>query len=148
MMDRKKFIKTCCYSVAGASLHVFTLEGCSGSIHYAKASFENGVISLSKSEFQTGIYKDEKSRKYVLLNVDFSQFPVCVYRTGSDKYVASLMQCTHNVCGLIVEGGIYACPCHGSEFSTEGEVLDGPAQENLKTFEIEVDDENIFIHIA
>ena len=76
--------------------------------------------------------KENKLRKYVLLNVDFSQFPVCVYRTGSDKYVASLMQCTHNVCGLVVEGGIYACPCHGSEFSTEGEVLEGPAQENLK----------------
>ena len=90
--------------------------------------------------------KTEKSRKFVLINVDFSQFPICVYRTGSDKYVASLMQCTHNVCELNVGGGIYTCPCHGSEFSTEGEVLEGPAEENLKTFELEFDDENIYIH--
>ena len=65
MMDRKKFIRTCCYSVVGAPLSISTLQGCTGGIHYAKASFENGVISLSKSEFQTGISKEEKSRKYI-----------------------------------------------------------------------------------
>jgi len=122
-----------------------SLQGCSG-IHYASVKASKGILTLSKSEFHVSLEAAGKSRKFVLINVDFSQFPICVYRTGSDKYVASLMLCTHNICELTVGGGIYTCPCHGSEFSTEGEVLEGPAEENLKTFELEFDDENIYIH--
>ena len=144
-MDRSKFIRTCCYSAIGMPLLASSLHGCSG-IHYANVKYSEGVLTLPRSEFYVSLESTEKSRKFVLINVDFSQFPICVYRTGSDKYVASLMQCTHNVCELTVGGGIYTCPCHGSEFSTEGEVLEGPAEENLKTFELEFDDENIYIH--
>jgi cytochrome b6-f complex iron-sulfur subunit len=146
-MDRGKFIRTCCYSAIGMPLLASTLQGCSG-IHYAEATSEKSMLILPKNEFLVNLEATEKSRKFVLINVDFSQFPICVYRTGSDKYVASLMQCTHNVCELTVGGGIYTCPCHGSEFSTEGEVLEGPALKNLKTFLLEVDNENIYIHTA
>ena len=64
-----------------------------------------------------------------------------------DKYIASLMKCTHQACELNVGGGMYTCPCHGSEFSVEGEVLHGPASEKLKTFKITSDDENIHISL-
>jgi cytochrome b6-f complex iron-sulfur subunit len=65
-----------------------------------------------------------------------------------DEYVATLLECTHRGCGLKVGGGVFTCPCHGSEFSTTGEVLEGPADENLKTYEIEIDNENIYIILS
>ena len=42
-------------------------------------------------------------------------------------------------------GGIYTCPCHGSEFSVKGKVLEGPADKDLKIFKTETDNENIYI---
>jgi|TARA_B110000467_G_C17890637_1_gene249683 cytochrome b6-f complex iron-sulfur subunit len=146
-MERKDFIRTCCISAVGIPLAASMLQGCS-SIHYAKASSKNGILQVRKREFTAGLTSEDKQRKFILLNVDFSEFPICLYRTGKDKYAASLLECTHNGCELNVGGGIYTCPCHGAEFSVEGEVLEGPAEENLRTFEVEVDNENIYIQIS
>ena len=146
-MERNDFIRTCCISVVGMPLAASMLQGCSN-IHYAKVSSNNGMLHVAKKEFTKGLSAEEKQRKFILLNVDFSEFPICLYRTGTDKYAASLLQCTHMGCELNVGGGIYTCPCHGAEFSVEGEVLEGPAEENLRTFKVEVDNEKIYIQIS
>jgi cytochrome b6-f complex iron-sulfur subunit len=65
-----------------------------------------------------------------------------------DNYVALLLKCTHRGCELNAGGGIYSCPCHGSEFSSTGKVLEGPADKDLETFITNTDDENIYIHLS
>ena len=83
----------------------------------------------------------------MLLNLNDTGFPICLYKTSKDIYTASLLKCTHRGCELNVGGGIYTCPCHGSEFSTLGEVLEGPADRNLKTYKTVSDNENIYIYL-
>ncbi|HWA07446.1 MAG TPA: Rieske 2Fe-2S domain-containing protein, partial [Ignavibacteria bacterium] len=34
-----------------------------------------------------------------------------------------------------LEGDKFVCPCHGSEYTIDGKVTQGPAKDNLKTFE-------------
>jgi nitrite reductase/ring-hydroxylating ferredoxin subunit len=50
--------------------------------------------------------------------------------------------CTHQLCSLAegeIEGDIVVCPCHGSEFAlATGEVMNGPADEPIRTFEVRV----------
>ena len=75
-------------------------------------------------------------------------FPICLYKTNEGKYIASLLKCTHNGCELNVGGGIYSCPCHGSEFSITGKVMEGPADRDLKTFKTETDHENIYVYLS
>ena len=80
-----------------------------------------------------------------MIKTEDSEFPICIYKIKEDTYVASLLKCTHRSCELNVGGGIYSCPCHGSEFSVQGDVLEGPAEDKLKTFKTETDNENIYL---
>ncbi len=58
------------------------------------------------------------------------------------------MKCTHRGCELNVGGGIYSCPCHGSEFDNKGNLLEGPADQDLKTFKTSINNENIYIDLS
>jgi len=145
-MERRKFLKSSCYSAIGVTLSASLLQSC-GAIYYANATLENNRLQVAKTEFQR--IKNDKvvNRTFILLKTDEMDYPICLYKTNDDEYTASLLKCTHNGCELNVGGGIYSCPCHGSEFSTFGKVLEGPAEKNLKTFNIETDHENIYINL-
>jgi len=58
-----------------------------------------------------------------------------VAHTGPDTFTALTATCTHQACTIIgFTGGTYVCPCHGSRFSTSGNVENGPATRALRTF--------------
>ena len=139
-MQRRKFIKSCCITTVGITVGGSILQSC-GSIYYASVSHEANRLIIKKSEF---LNSKNKERPFVLIKPDNSEFPICVYKI-KDTYVASLLKCTHRGCELNVGGGIYSCPCHGSEFSVSGKLLEGPAEDDLKTFKIETDNEHIYI---
>ncbi len=146
-MERRKFIKTCCYSAIGIPIAATLLQSCGG-IYYAIANNKKGKLVISKSEF-IQLKKDKKiNRKFVLVKTEGLDFPICIYNIGENTYSSSLLKCTHRGCELNVGGGIYTCPCHGSEFSIAGKVLEGPADKNLMTYKTETDNENIYIHIS
>ena len=146
-MERRKFIKTCCYSSVSLPVMATVLQSC-GAIYYANVIQKPNRLVISKSEFWTIKKEEEIKRSFVMVTAKNSDFPICLYNTKDEVYTASLLECTHKGCELNVGGGIYSCPCHGSEFTTAGEVLEGPADRNLTTFITETDDDNIYIKIS
>jgi nitrite reductase/ring-hydroxylating ferredoxin subunit len=51
------------------------------------------------------------------------------------KLKALSSYCTHRKCKLAVETNhMFNCPCHGSTFSEDGKVLQGPAKKDLPIF--------------
>jgi cytochrome b6-f complex iron-sulfur subunit len=143
-MERRKFINTCCYTAIGIPILATTLSSC-GAIYYASVAKDASRLLVKKSEFWH-VKKDKKvNRAFVLVKTEAMEFPICLYKMDEDVYSASLMQCTHRGCELNVGGGIYSCPCHGSEFSLTGKVLEGPADRDLITFNTDTDNENIYI---
>lgn len=76
--------------------------------------------------------------------------PVCIGRDSNGVYAMTLT-CTHMGCNMAVRGnvssaGIY-CACHGSRFSTNGKVLNGPASAPLQHFAVSADSAgNLTIH--
>ena len=143
-MKRRKFVKTCCYAGIGIPILATTFQSC-GSIYYAKATRDTKRLIVKKSEFWQVKKNEVLNRAFVLVKTNNMDFPICLYKTDEDIYSASLLHCTHRGCELNVGGGIYTCPCHGSEFSVTGEVLKGPADRDLQIFETEIDNENIYI---
>ncbi|MBL4643541.1 MAG: Rieske 2Fe-2S domain-containing protein [Flavobacteriaceae bacterium] len=144
-MERRKFIKTCCITAVGLPILASTLHSCASAIHYATVTRKANRLVVKKTAFITIKNNKEIFRDFVLVKTEDMSFPICLYKTKNDTYVASLLKCTHRGCELNVGGGIYTCPCHGSEFTVEGNVLEGPAEKKLKTFETIIDDENIYI---
>ncbi len=145
-MERRKFIKSCCFTAVGVPL-IASLESCGG-IYYASSTLVDNQLTVAKSEFWRIVKEKKKFRSFVLLDIESDRFPVCLYKIEEEKYVASLLKCTHQGCELSVGGGIYSCPCHGSEFSTTGKVLEGPAHTDLKTYKTNTDNENIYITLS
>lgn len=143
-MNRGKFIKTCCGGVIGVSLAGVLLSSCEG-IHYAKSSLKGQKIAISRSELLT---EKGKLRKFILIKSDQYAFPICLQVLKDEQFIAVLLECTHRSCELNVGGGIYTCPCHGSEFSKEGKVLEGPADRDLKKFNVSSDQEFIYVELV
>ncbi len=49
-------------------------------------------------------------------------------------------RCTHLGCRINkLEGGKLVCPCHGSSFSEDGDVITGPAIKNLNRLQYTID---------
>lgn len=62
---------------------------------------------------------------------------------NNDQRLTALhSSCTHLNCLFTWDSnkGVFVCPCHGSEFSRRGEVLNGPATRNLDSFPVEITD--------
>lgn len=140
-MQRRDFIKNCTL-FCGAGLALTVMQSCKG-IHYAASTTNENKIKVGKSEF---IDPSKRERQFIVVKTDKLQFPVCVYKTEKN-YTALYMQCTHQGCELQPNKISLVCPCHGSEFSTDGKVQSAPADTDLKQFKVTSDNENIYIEV-
>jgi len=60
------------------------------------------------------------------------------YKKSAQEFIFLSSICTHMKCQLKWDNTekIWDCPCHGSKFSVEGVVLEGPAQKSLQRINI------------
>ena len=147
-MERRNFIKQC--GVLGASCFGLSLlmEGCS-STHFVQGTVtNNNHLQINKSEFI--VLKNDATtyRKYIIARFENSDYPVVVYRFSSTDFLALLLRCTHQGVELNVNGDMLTCSAHGSEFSNKGYVVQGPAEQKLKSFSVTNDEKNIYIQLA
>ena len=58
-----------------------------------------------------------------------------VSHTAPDTFAALTAVCTHESCTITgFQSSTFVCPCHGSEFTTSGSVVRGPASAPLRQF--------------
>jgi len=72
---------------------------------------------------------------------------VYIVRAKEGYFFAVSAVCTHLGCitNWKSEHGIIACPCHGSKFSKEGKVIEGPAPRPLPRFSMTLDEQGQII---
>ncbi|MCR4347732.1 MAG: non-heme iron oxygenase ferredoxin subunit [Sulfuricaulis sp.] len=96
------------------------------------------VKIAQRGELMPGKMKrvDLDGRRILLANVDGS-------------YYATDDTCTHEESSLskgFLKGDTVKCPLHGSRFNLRtGQVLDDPAEENLRTYPVRLDGDDILI---
>jgi Rieske Fe-S protein len=73
--------------------------------------------------------------------------PIYVRRLASGELVALLASCTHQGCQPEPVADRLICPCHGSEFSLEGAVLQGPAERPLTRYPAAVEGEDVVVRL-
>jgi cytochrome b6-f complex iron-sulfur subunit len=68
-----------------------------------------------------------------LVNASSQSFLVA--RTGQNTFTALTAVCTHEQCTVSTfQNQTFECPCHGSQYSTSGSVVRGPATRSLTQF--------------
>jgi Rieske Fe-S protein len=68
--------------------------------------------------------------------VQFSGGSVLVAHIAQDTFTALTSVCTHQQCTVTgFKNQLFVCPCHGSQFQTNGQVAQGPASSPLRSFQ-------------
>ena len=132
MKNRRDFIKNmagatalaCCGS--GISL---LMQSCT-TVNKIQGKIIDNIITVSKSDFM--------ENKFLIVNNLDLKAPIYLIKDNNDGYNAFLMLCTHRDCALTPTGSFMTCPCHGSEFSNQGKVLQGPAEKTLTEYNVTV----------
>jgi cytochrome b6-f complex iron-sulfur subunit len=118
-LNRRRFIKfgTTSLAVVGLGACVFGVEYLSPNVLYEPSP----VVNAGKPEH----YPLES----VTLDLRASIFVV----HGKEGFYALSAVCTHLGCLCVwkQDGGVIACPCHGSSFQRDGSVIAGPAPRPL-----------------
>src|SRR3990167_11416885 len=84
-----------------------------------------------------------------LRKVEVGGEPVALFKVEGKIYATTNI-CTHEACELdennSINGDVVECTCHGSQFNIKtGENVLPPAAEPLKTYEVSVENDEIFI---
>ena len=145
-MNRKEFVKNCGIGCIGLLIAPALLQGCAGT-KYIDAAIEGSDMVVPLTAFEIIKNSQTQYRRYVVVQNDTLEYPVCVYRLSPERYQALWMKCTHQGTELHVFGDKLQCPAHGSEFTNTGTVQNGPAADHLRTFAVAVSSTNLKISL-
>ena len=132
LLDRRRF----CTMMGTSSLAVAAVGGIGVTAEYLTPN----VLMEPSLVFEAGAPEEFAPDSVTM----FPNKKAFVIRTAGGAFYALSAVCTH--LGCIVnwksDENVIACPCHGSRFNTEGEVLAGPAPRSLVRIHISLTDKN------
>jgi len=141
MQTRREFCINACQTASvltlGGALGVL-LEACSSGNPVASGE-ELPRISASVVNQTIILTIDPSSPLATVGSAALVQYPnsaLLVARTAQDTFVALTAICTHQGCTITgYSNQVYTCPCHGSQYSANGNVVRGPAAVALRRFQ-------------
>lgn len=137
-LARRAFLQRMGRASAGAlcGVAVPALASCGGA-RYATAARTGGALRVEEAAFGP----DDA----VLVENPLDARPIFLWRAGDGTYVAVSTRCAHRGCQVRRQGPRLACPCHGSEYELDGDLLEGPADRPLRRFPTRVRDGAVVI---
>jgi len=145
-MKRRDFIKQGCAACMAITGIAVLVPSCAPG-QFVTGKLNNDGILLDAKDFKTKKNGKDAFRPYLIVRNEQLKFPVCVYRFSETDYSALWMECAHQGAEVNVAGSYLQCPAHGSEFDNRGRVVTGPADRNLRTFAVTVNNDELFIDL-
>jgi Rieske Fe-S protein len=145
-MNRREFIANSCAACWGATAVSALLSSCS-STRYTSGTLGKDGITVSVDEFKTNKKGRNGYRPFIIVRNESHKYPNYVYRFGGTEYSAVWMRCTHQGAELQASGDQLQCSAHGSEFNNRGKVTNGPADKDLRSFPVTVNNNELFIDL-
>jgi cytochrome b6-f complex iron-sulfur subunit len=114
------------------------IDACGGSTTSPSSAPMLPIINASVAAGAIAVTVDASSPlaaigKAALVQTSSGNFLVA--RTAQDTFTALTAVCTHEACTVTgFDNQTYVCPCHGSQYSTSGAVVKGPAPAALRQF--------------
>lgn len=102
----------------------------------------------NKGEFKSVGKVSQLSKNNQLLNKNSPVGAVLVVRTSANSDLQAVNPtCTHAGCTVnwAAKSQKFVCPCHASEFGTDGKVLKGPASKPLKTYKAKIEGDSVLV---
>jgi len=143
-MERRFFIKRACrvclLGAAGAAVAA-DLASCSPSSGKAvfKPQVNNNQLEVPLSLFDTQAFQIVGPAKY--------PYEIAIEKKEDNTYKALLLKCTHYDNQLTPTGNGFTCTLHGSKFSKEGDVVNGPAARPLQQLKTQVINNSLLISL-
>ena len=143
-MDRREFIKNSCTACLSATIIGTMIPSCTATRYISGTLGKDGLF-VDTNEFVTKQNGKTIYHAFIIVRNDALQYPVCVYRFNDNEYSALWMKCTHQGTELQASGDRLQCTAHGSEFDNKGSVKTGPADRSLRSFPVNVSNNQLFI---
>ena len=121
-MDRRRFLE-----LAGGTALTVCLGGCA-SLATTTVRPEGGVVRLALRNHPNLVRPGGSLR----VRPEGAATPLYVLALPDGDFAVLSPICTHLRCLVEIEGANLVCPCHGSTFDREGDVLRGPAERPLR----------------
>lgn len=143
-LPRRRFCTLACRAASGVTL-ASLLPACSGGSNSPTSPTPGGgsvtTLAVVAGAFENGAVRAAVAGSALAevggaARVQSVAGEFLVARTGASAVVAIDAICTHESCTVTgAEGAIYVCPCHGSRYDRNGQVLAGPAPAALRRFD-------------
>lgn len=143
-MDRRNFIKQTCATCVSGAIGTGLFNACTPT-HYINGTLNDNGLIVDKDQFKVG---DKGSfSRFIVVRNESLLFPICIFRFSEKEYSAIWLKCAHQGAEVNVVGDMLQCPAHGSEYDNKGNVTNGPATSNLRSFPVEVRKNELFIDL-
>ncbi len=76
-----------------------------------------------------------------------SELPIYVHRAANGDVIAVSTRCGHRGCQVEPAAASLVCPCHGSEYTFDGTILQGPTERALQRYRVTSDATNVYITV-
>jgi cytochrome b6-f complex iron-sulfur subunit len=147
--DRREFCVSACQALTAASFGSFLPACNSPTAPDTAVTLPNQGALLTNNTVVVNI--DPTSPLAAPGSAALVQTPSDSYlvtRTGANAFTAVTAACTHFGCIVSrYDNQVYVCPCHGSQFSTTGAVIKGPASRPLRQFATEFANDRLTIRL-